>query len=226
MGISGIISAVSNAFAVLNAVLIANPIGLVVAGIAALIAIIVLLWVKNQAFRDFIIGVFTAIKNGAAALANALVKLFTVDIPNAFKSFMNKLNELKNNIINKFTSIKDDFIKIGSNIAKGIIDGLTQKIGDIIGKVTDIKDKIVEQFKDFNPLGAIGDAVKNGVSNITANMQVKSDAAPVQSGRPTNTMSAPSTNVYINTSASKLFNAVVEQNNGYAKGGYTPLASY
>ena len=151
-------------------------------------------------------------------------------IMSGFSSFWENMKKLTvqkfKELPAKIKELNGEFINSGVNIAKGIIDGFAQKIGEIIGKVIDMKNQVAAQLADFNPLGAIGDAVKNGVSNITANMQVKSDATPAQSGRPSNTMSTPSTNVYINTSASKLFNAVVEQNNGYSKGGYTPLASY
>ncbi len=54
----------------LNFAMTANPIGLLIAGIALIIAGIVLLWVKSSAFRDFFIGVWGVIKNAAIASWN------------------------------------------------------------------------------------------------------------------------------------------------------------
>ena len=56
----------------LNAALNANPIGLVVIAIVALVAAIVLLWTKSEAFRNFFIGVWRAIQAAAAAVWAAI----------------------------------------------------------------------------------------------------------------------------------------------------------
>ena len=64
--IVGIISA-------LNAVLLANPVMLVVAGILALIAVIVYLWNNCEGFRNFILGVFNAIKTAFEFVKNKVI---------------------------------------------------------------------------------------------------------------------------------------------------------
>ena len=60
----------------LNAALTANPIGLVVAALAALVAIVVILWKKNETFRRIVTGVWNAIKTAASAVWNWLVGAF------------------------------------------------------------------------------------------------------------------------------------------------------
>ena len=60
----------------LNAAMTANPIGLVVAAIAALVAGIVLAWKNNETFRRIVIGVWNAIKTAAVAVWNWLVGAF------------------------------------------------------------------------------------------------------------------------------------------------------
>ena len=61
--IAGGISAVTGAFGALNAVMLANPIGLVIAAVAALIAIFVLLWNNCDGFREFWINLWQGIKD-------------------------------------------------------------------------------------------------------------------------------------------------------------------
>lgn len=60
----------------LNAAMTANPIGLVIAAIAALVAGIVLLWKKNETFRRIVIATWNAIKSAASAVWNWLVSAF------------------------------------------------------------------------------------------------------------------------------------------------------
>jgi phage-related protein len=62
----------------LNAAMSANPIALVVIAIVALIAVIVLLWTKSDAFRNFFIGMWKAIQTAAVAVWKAIVVAFTV----------------------------------------------------------------------------------------------------------------------------------------------------
>lgn len=55
-----------------NVAMSANPIGLVVIAVIALVVAIVILWKKSDAFRSFVIGMWTAIKTVALAVASAL----------------------------------------------------------------------------------------------------------------------------------------------------------
>jgi hypothetical protein len=70
----GVIMAATKAWAaaqwLLNVAMSANPIGLVIIAVAALIAVFVLLWTKSAAFRNFWITVWNVIKNAAAAAWN------------------------------------------------------------------------------------------------------------------------------------------------------------
>lgn len=56
----------------LNAAMLANPVGLVVVAVIALIAGIVLLWKKNEGFRRFVIGMWKAIASAASAAWRAI----------------------------------------------------------------------------------------------------------------------------------------------------------
>ncbi|MET7752589.1 hypothetical protein [Micromonospora sp. NPDC005367] len=52
----------------LNAALLANPIGLIILGVLALVAVFVVLWVKFEGFREFWIATWEVIKDAALAV--------------------------------------------------------------------------------------------------------------------------------------------------------------
>ena len=70
--LAGLISTVKGAFAALNAVMLANPIMIVIAAIAALVAAFIYLWNTNEAFRQFWINLWEDIKQAAITAWNAI----------------------------------------------------------------------------------------------------------------------------------------------------------
>lgn len=74
--IIGIIKGVAGAISVLNGVLLANPIGLVVAAIAGLVAGFVILWKKSEAFREFWINLWNGLKEFLKPIIDAMVGMF------------------------------------------------------------------------------------------------------------------------------------------------------
>lgn len=89
----GGIAGVKAAMAALNIVLAANPIGLVIAAIAGLVAVFVTLWNKSDSFRNFWIGLWDSIKSAASTAIDAIISFFTETIPNAFNSLVNFIKE-------------------------------------------------------------------------------------------------------------------------------------
>lgn len=57
----------------LNAALSANPIGLIIAAVAALVAIVVILWKKNETFRRIVTAVWEKVKSAVSALVPVLM---------------------------------------------------------------------------------------------------------------------------------------------------------
>lgn len=103
-----------------NAALTANPIGIVVAAIGALVAGIVIAWKRSETFRAVIMGLWAAIKqvginikDNFLAIPNLVIKAFMA-IPTAIKQIFSGVGDL-------FSAIfSGDFGKIPS-ILKGIV---------------------------------------------------------------------------------------------------------
>lgn len=69
----------------LNAALTANPIGLIIAAVVLLIGGIVLLWKKNEGFRNAVIAIWNAIKAAFSAVVDWVVNSMVPWFQNAFK---------------------------------------------------------------------------------------------------------------------------------------------
>ena len=78
----------------LNAAMLANPLGLIIIAVIALIAVIVLLWTKSETFRTIVLAVWAAIKVAIKAAIDFIIAYYTFwfnvgkAIFNAIKSFI------------------------------------------------------------------------------------------------------------------------------------------
>ena len=69
-------------------VIMANPIVLIVAAIAAAVAAFIYFWNTSEEFRNFWIGLWEAIKTAVSTVVQAIVTFFTETVPAAFTSFV------------------------------------------------------------------------------------------------------------------------------------------
>lgn len=162
----------------LNVAMSANPIGLIIIAIVALIAIFVVLWKKCDWFRNFWIGLWNGIKkvfstvvdwikeNWVAMLlflVNPLAGVFKYCYDH-FEGFRNFVNNMVNSVKKAFTGawehIKNTFSKIGSFFS-GIwssIKGTFTRLGTSIGN-------------------AISGAVKSGINGIIGMIEKRINSA-------------------------------------------------
>lgn len=138
---TAVTNGVKLAQAALNLVMSMNPIGLVVAAIAALVAAFIYLWNTSDEFRDFWINLWDKIKNAAGAvvdwLKNAwdvLAAFFTVTITAKFTAFKNTVatvfNAVKSAITNPVESARDAVKAVVDKI-KGFFSNLSLKLPNI-----------------------------------------------------------------------------------------------
>jgi phage-related minor tail protein len=147
----------------LNAVMAANPIGIVIAAIAALVAAFVVLWNTNEDFRKKVIELWTALKENISKLIDGIKETVT-----------NVWNNIKETVSGIVTAIKDTITKIWNNI-KETVSGTVSAIKDTVTstweavktKVTDtvngIKEKVSEAWNN----------VKESVSGAVENVKTK-----------------------------------------------------
>ncbi|MEU1526352.1 phage tail tape measure protein [Nocardia rhamnosiphila] len=120
----------------LNAALSANPIGLLVVGIGALIAGIVLAWQHSETFRNIVMGAWEGIKNAASAAWG-----FIQPILSGFVSW-----------------ITDTVVPAVMNFWHGVIEPAFNAIGAVIGYWWDnFASPMLNNFKTL--LGFVGDVV-------------------------------------------------------------------
>ena len=108
------ISAVRNAILLFNAALLANPIALVVALIAGLVAAFVYLWNNNEGFRQFWINLWEKIKSACGSAVSWIKGKFS-DFKSALSTVKTTFENIKQAISDKLDSARD---KVRSAIEK------------------------------------------------------------------------------------------------------------
>lgn len=132
----------------LNAAMSANPIGLVVVAIGALVAAFAVLWNKSESFRNFWIGMWDKIKEATSVALNWMKEFFTVTIPETFGKvidfFKNNWQTLLLLIVNPFGAAfkllydnSEGFKKFINDFIQKVIEffkELPHNVGKLIGK--------------------------------------------------------------------------------------------
>lgn len=169
-----VMNAVAVVQGILNAVMMMNPIFLIIAAVVALIAVFVLLWNKCEWFRNFWIGLWEGIKTVVKTVVDAVVSIFKGIIgfvkdnwqgllllivnpfAGAFKllydnceGFRNFINKFVKGIVDVFKSLPEKMLNIGKNIVSGLWNG-----------IKGLKDWVIDKVK------GLGKAILSGIKGI------------------------------------------------------------
>lgn len=140
-----IIKTVRTAFAAFNATLLANPIVLIVAAIAALIAGFVLLWNKCEWFRNFWIGLWENVKNVCKAVIDGIVGFFTGIIDFIKNNWQGLLLFIVSPFAGAFKLLYDNCEGF-----RNFVDGIIQKVKEIFASIVSfISTNVIEPIKQF-----------------------------------------------------------------------------
>ena len=104
------IKAVRSAVLLFNAALLANPIGLVIALVAGLVAGFVLLWNNNKGFRDFWLSMWAKIKSACGSAVSWIKGKFS-DLKGALSSVRSTFDSIRKTIADKIASARDSVKK-------------------------------------------------------------------------------------------------------------------
>ena len=196
MALEVVQKAAAAAQAVLNAVMAANPIGLLIAAIAALVAAFMVLWNTNDEFRETVLQTWETIKTGVSNAVTAVkeflenafeqiktiittvwenIKTFTVEIWEGLKAAVNgAVENVKNSISATLEAIKTivttiwNAIKTATSAAWNAIKTATSTVWN--GIKTTITT-VVNAVKSF--VSSAFNAVKTTVSNVFEGIKSK-----------------------------------------------------
>lgn len=120
--------------AALNVVMNANPIGIIITALSALVAAIVVLWNTNEDFRNWCINAWSSVTEWIRTTVNNVI---------------NWIKTAWEDIKSFFSNIGDWFKNIGHNIVTGIWEGIKNATQWLIGKITGWFDDVVGAVKRF-----------------------------------------------------------------------------
>ena len=181
--IGSAIHVVTGAFGALNAVMLANPIGLIIAAIAALIAIFVLLWNNCDGFREFWINLWEKIKEAAVAVWNALKDFFTgiweaiigiaKGLWEGLKSFFSAIwdgikaiFETVLNVIKTLITARFELYKTIITTTLNIIKTVAETVWNAIKTVIEVVTTVISSF-----ISSAWEGIKNVVSTVLSTIQ-------------------------------------------------------
>jgi TP901 family phage tail tape measure protein len=159
-----VVNLLKPAFAALNAVMAANPVGIVIVAIAGLVAALVTLYNKNETFRNFVNTAWAQIKEVISGVVNALVTFFTVTIPGAIDAVVSWFQTLADNVSNFFTVVIPEKINELVQWFTGLPERIGYAIGFAIGTLAKWVVSLAEKAAEVGP--QVIDAIVNFFSQL------------------------------------------------------------
>ena len=126
----------------LNAAMSANPIGLVIAAVAGLVAGIIYLWNTNEGFRNACISAWNAIKEVAISVWGGICDFFTVTIPDAWNSLVSWFQGIPEWFKGIWDSVLAVFQEWGMNIELFFTETIPTAIQSVIDWFNQLPEKI------------------------------------------------------------------------------------
>ena len=156
LGISAIITMVTKAFALLNTTMLANPVFLVVAAIAALVAGLIYAWNNCETFRNTVTAVFNVVRTFVVNAVTTMQKKVT----EVFNKIRTTITTVMNGIKSKMTSIWNGIKSTTTNVWNGIKSGISNAINGAKNTVTNVMNGIESKVT------SVWNGIKSTVSNV------------------------------------------------------------
>lgn len=154
--LAGVINTVKTAFGALNAVMLANPIAIVIVAIAALVAAFVYLWNTNEEFRKFWISLWESVKETA------------VQCWQAISAFLSQAWEaIRNTAVSVWNGIRDFFSGLWAGIQTLFTTVVNAIAGFLSGAWNAVKGTLVSVW---TAISRFFTSVWNGIRNVTSSV--------------------------------------------------------
>jgi hypothetical protein len=181
----------------LNAVMRANPVGIVITVIVALIAAIVALWKKNAGFRDFVKGVWKTIANaakvawnGIKAAANAVVNWMRKAISsvgNFINGIWRKIASTAKTVwagiravVNVYITAIKSIVRGLTAVAKGVWNAIKASASSVWRGIRTVVNTVVSSIKTIlRSIQSVASSVWSSVKNA-ARTALNAILAPVR----------------------------------------------
>ena len=143
--IAGVINTVKGAFAALNATMLANPIVLIIAAIAALVAAFIYLWNNCDGFRQFWIDLWENVKQVAITVWNAIKEFFS-QVWEAIKTIFSTVFEVIKTLVTTYFNLYKTIIQTVFNVIKTVITTIWEAIKGVFTTVFNVIKTLVTTY--------------------------------------------------------------------------------
>lgn len=143
--IVGVINTVKGAFAALNTTMLANPIVLIIAAIAALVAAFIYLWNNCDGFRQFWIDLWENVKQVAITVWNA-IKAFFSQVWEAIKTIFSTVFEVIKTLVTTYFNLYKTIIETVFNVIKTVITTIWNAIKGVFTTVFNVIKTLVTTY--------------------------------------------------------------------------------
>ena len=137
--IAGVINTVKGAFAALNTTMLANPIVLIIAAIAALVAAFIYLWNNCDGFRQFWIDLWENVKQVAITVWNAIKEFFS-QVWEAIKTIFSTVFEVIKTLVTTYFNLYKTIIETVFNVIKTVITTIWEAIKGVSSDANNTTD--------------------------------------------------------------------------------------
>lgn len=165
--IAGVINTVKTAFAALNTTMLANPIFLIIAAIAALVAAFIYLWNNCDGFRQFWIDLWENVKQVAMVVWEA-IKNFFAAVWEAIKSIFTTVFEVIKTLVTTYFNFYKTIIETVFNVIKTVVTTAWEAIKGIFTTVFNVIKTIITT--QFNIYKTIIETVLNVIKTVVTNV--------------------------------------------------------
>ena len=143
--IAGVINTVKGAFAALNTTMLANPIVLIIAAIAALVAAFIYLWNNCDGFRQFWIDLWENVKQVAITVWNAIKEFFS-QVWEAIKTIFSTVFEVIKTLVTTYFNLYKTIIQTVFNVIKTVITTIWEAIKGVFTTVFNVIKTLVTTY--------------------------------------------------------------------------------